>query len=494
MTSMRRVALVGLLCLTGCQVTEFLNTDAGPSVTVPGGFHAARFTPGHKAHLELKGEKRVACRDCHAIADAGFVSPPLELCANCHEPQTRQHHPLDGGVAMTCLTCHVFQSKQVGVRFEKWSCLTCHREAQGETKAITVHLENCASCHRPHEQPFTEAATCTECHALTVSHGLKGPTLADSCMGCHPPHTAAAPASQRCLTCHGTDKVPALARVSPQALSPDAHVGCGSCHPTHAFDRQNVKPCATCHKERPVIAVDKHDQCTTCHQPHQPHAMPKPCASCHKAIASANKHPASADGKSCTGCHPAHPASFEAPEVVACITCHDKQPFTGDVVHAATTRCDACHKPHTGAPKREALCVSCHADQVKLVKTNAGHAKCDDCHAGLPHGEPGEPKACLTCHQDKTPPQQGHRECASCHESHSARVTTTCATCHLTPTSPALPGLHAVVKHRDCKTCHAPHTPEPGAGPKTCATCHGRPSQKNHPTPPTQCTGCHLFK
>ena len=491
-----RPGLLLLLALSGCEVVDELQRrpDAG-LVTVPGTFHAARTTPGHKAHLALKGEQRVACRDCHAIADAGFTSPSVAICANCHQSQQAQHHPfpLDAGVEVSCLTCHVFNSKDVGVRFEKWSCLTCHREAQGTKAAITVHVENCSSCHRPHEKPFTEAGDCSTCHALTVTHGDKGPTLQDTCMSCHPPHTAAAPASRICLDCHTTTKVGVAARVAPEALWKDGHAGCGACHPTHAFDRAHVKSCGACHEKKQVVAADEHARCTSCHQPHENHARPKPCESCHARVAKTNTHPKTEGGVSCTGCHPVHPTAPDAPTTLACVSCHDKPTFTADVVHAPTTTCEACHAPHTGKPPREPLCKSCHEHQVNLVKRNTGHAKCDDCHAGLPHAERSEPKPCLTCHEKMKPPQQGHGECASCHESHEGKVFTTCAGCHLTPKSKPLPGLHTVAKHQDCKSCHAPHEPQPGFGPKACATCHGRPSMKNHPTPPTQCVGCHLF-
>lgn len=509
---MRSLVVVGAVLFSACGVAELLPpSQDGGLVTVPGSFHSARFTPGHKAHLDLKGEKKVACHDCHAIADAGFVSPGVELCANCHKDQIRQHHPLDGGTEpISCLTCHAFNSKDVGVRFDKWGCMSCHKDAQGQKKPITVHLEGCANCHKPHDAPFTQPTDCTLCHQFNLSHGPKGPTLtsftsampdagvAETCLNCHKPHTRAVAATQQCLECHSTEKekVPLAARVSPQALAPDKHAGCGSCHPTHQFDRQNAKPCLSCHKDRPVLAWVEHKQkCTTCHQQHAPHQAPKPCESCHKEIAAKNQHPKSADGKTCMGCHPPHPESFDAPNVKPCLSCHDKPAFKNDVVHAATTNCDACHKPHTGKPKFETLCVQCHKEQVALLAKTPKHAaKCTECHAGLPHGEPVAPKPCLECHKDKTPPQKGHKLCSSCHESHSAKVLTTCATCHLKPESPALPGLHAVQKHRDCKTCHAPHEPQPGFGPKSCLSCHQRPSQKNHPTPPTQCIGCHLFK
>ena len=223
-----------------------------------------------------------------------------------------------------------------------------------------------------------------------------------------------------------------------------------------------------------------------------PRAQPKPCEQCHQRVASTNKHPPSAEGQRCTGCHVPHP-SEPAPSAKPCVSCHQQTEFFGHQVHAPTLECASCHPPHAGKPTRQVLCVSCHEIQVKAVKLNRGHADCNSCHAGLPHAENAEPKPCLSCHEGKVPPQKKHPECASCHASHSAAITRTCVSCHQTPTSKPLPGLHAVQKHRECATCHAPHAPEPSRGPSTCRTCHERLPPASHPTPPTQCTGCHLF-
>ena len=502
--------LAAVSCLSACEdVKEKVQTlipprQDGGIVTVPGSYHSARMTPGHKEHLSLTGEKKLECHDCHAIADAGFVAPALDLCASCHKDQMAQHHPFDGGVmadggeAMGCLTCHVFRADTDTARFQKWACMNCHTQDQGvkgAKPAITVHLEGCNNCHRPHLVPFTQAADCTTCHDVTLKHGAKGDTVAEKCMNCHPHHSAAVVASGKCVTCHTKPDIEARARVSPGALFEKGHVGCGTCHTAHTFQKDAVKACTGCHTTQHVLAPNSHKQCISCHQPHADRAAPRSCESCHKKELAALKHPPQKDtGLKCAGCHMPHPKTADAPIAKSCVSCHDKAPFTNDVVHAATTSCDACHVPHGGKPKAEVLCAKCHEVQTTAVKKNKGHQKCADCHAGLPHGERSAPKACLSCHEKKVPPQKGHKECASCHASHSATVLKTCVQCHVTPTSPALPGLHAVEKHRDCKTCHAPHLPQPGFGPASCITCHEKLPKKDHPTPPASCIGCHLFK
>lgn len=517
---MRRVLAIALLVASACDKLPELplpKAQDGGIVHVPGAYTIARLTPGHKAHLALTGDKKVECHDCHAIADAGFESPPVALCQNCHKDQSGHHHPFpdagvgDAGTPMGCLTCHVFLSKTPQATFERWACMTCHATQQHDKKPITIHLGNCPQCHHPHDDPFTKPADCSTCHLdITLTHGEKGASLAERCLDCHPPHTPASAASARCLSCHMNSTMEAKARVAEGALFSPGHVSCGSCHVAHTFLKNQVKACTSCHAKQQVLAPAAHKLCTSCHEQHADHAAPKACTNCHEKIVASIKHPSvkkgapEADGgvtfvksdgpQTCTGCHPPH-AALGTAKAVACLTCHTTPTFTAALVHGKDLTCGSCHALHAGKPKAEALCVTCHKTQVNLVKKNTGHQKCENCHAGLPHGGPVTPKACLTCHEKKTPPQAGHKECASCHESHSAKVIKTCAECHLTPTSPKLPGLHAVAKHNECKSCHGPHEPQPGFGPASCLACHKKPlSPTEHPTPPTQCVGCHLFK
>ncbi len=497
---------MALLLTAACQELPALpgQEPTAPIVTVPGTYQLARLTPGHRAHLELKGEKHVQCHDCHVIPDAGFASPGVTSCGSCHEAQLQQHHPLDAGVSLTCLTCHPFRSDVPSARFEQWSCMSCHDKAQGTpdaggggTTAISVHVRDCQSCHRPHEKPFTKAAECTTCHDVTLEHGAKGATLADKCMNCHEHHTAAVVASGKCVTCHTKPTMAAQARVSPDALFEKGHVGCGTCHTPHTFTAKAVKACTGCHAKQVVLAAKAHEACTTCHQPHQARSEPKTCESCHRKESLSVKHPPQkGTGQHCQGCHPPHPeagATLALKNAVGCITCHDTPTFTAAVVHSAKSACVDCHVPHAGKPSLSGSCAGCHQQQLVAVKTNAGHAKCLTCHEGLPHGAPSAPKPCLSCHEKMTPPQKGHPGCATCHESHSAAALKVCVDCHVGPDKPALPGLHVILRHRECKTCHAPHLPQPGTGPAVCRTCHQKLPPKEHPTPPTQCVGCHLF-
>jgi hypothetical protein len=490
---------VTVVLLAGCgELRELLpEAEDGGWAHVPGTYHDAQRSPGHRAHLQLEGDKQLFCRDCHFISDAGFNANAVKPCSDCHLKQQEHHHPFDGGLAMSCFTCHAFRDASA----EKWGCGGCHVRAHPGAPHVSVHTDKCESCHRPHGTPFTKAADCGQCHEVRVSHGKGEKALpADTCMTCHPHHTPASVALGQCKSCHLSSAVPPKAQVKPGALFVNAdgrgHAGCSTCHTPHTFTATSAKSCSSCHAAKPVIAAEEHVACITCHRPHEERAAPKSCESCHKQMASHLQHPRDVEGHSCIGCHPPHAPSVRASPAVPCLTCHQKQ--AAPVVHAVATGCRACHKdPHLGKPQRAALCITCHEKQLALVKLNRGHAQqqCDGCHAGLPHSGPIDPTPCLTCHEKKLPPQKGHQEqlqCSSCHQSHSATVTKKCTECHNTPAAP-LPGLHRVSKHQQCSKCHAPHTPEPGAGPQTCKGCHTQLSPKSHPTPPQQCVSCHLF-
>jgi hypothetical protein len=485
-----RLSLVVLsVTVSACGVLS-VPRDGGLA-TVGEQYHLAKNAPGHEQHLNLKGKDQVRCRDCHAVSDAGFSTPPADLCLSCHKDQMKQHHPLDAGVDLTCLTCHPFMAKTLPQRFEKWMCFDCHQKPQGAVAAVTAHKSECQQCHRPHLQPFTQAAECSQCHEVALKHGAKGDTLAQKCMNCHEHHAEASAASGMCATCHLKPTMTASARVAKEALFKPGHVGCGSCHLAHQFDRHQVKPCRQCHQDTKVMGASEHAQCTDCHRPHEGRSAPVACQSCHRD--EVVKHPKSAEGKTCIGCHPVHDAKHVGELAVSCVSCHDKAPFTAAIVHGEKVQCLDCHEAHDGKPQTQRECKSCHNErfvEVARIKDVKGHKDCTGCHLNQPHGAPAEPKPCLSCHEKQKPLQAGHTECKSCHEHHSGAVEKTCTECHAVP---KLPALHAVKEHQECAKCHAPHAPDPGRGPATCKSCHKALKKETHETPPTQCAGCHLF-
>ncbi|MDP3504034.1 MAG: cytochrome c3 family protein [Myxococcales bacterium] len=491
-----------LLFAAGCESTA-PGRDSGVvdevlTSRVPPEFRLARNAPGHRLHLGLTGDKAVLCRDCHDVSDGGFSIPSQAVCASCHKDAMKQHHPLDAGIDLTCLTCHPFGVKAATVQFDRWLCFDCHQKPQGQfvsdagitftrVSAIEVHKDDCQSCHRPHLKPFTQSAACEGCHDVTLKHGAKGDTLVDKCMNCHEHHTEASSASAMCVKCHTKPTITATARVTPGALFEKGHDGCGSCHLAHTFEKESVKPCAACHKQMQVLAEKDHASCGDCHRPHQPRSAAVTCESCHKD--EIVKHP-KVDGQRCIACHPVHDPRQLEPK--GCLACHTEAPFNAPVVHAKDVTCDECHDSHDGKPATQRECKRCHDKayvETARIQDVKGHKDCKGCHDTLPHGLASQ-KPCLSCHEKQKPVKKGHDTCDECHESHSGAVIKTCTQCHEVA---KLPGLHAEKDHQACEKCHTAHAPDPSLSTAVCKTCHKALKLDTHPTPPTQCASCHLF-
>jgi hypothetical protein len=488
-----------VLLLAGLTACEFPEITAGKTdasiLLVPDSYHDARLATGHLVHL--RGEKKIACHECHDVENKGFASPGAAGCVKCHEAQKTFHHGMDAGTVLpdggepkevNCLSCHAFMTHEGLQAFKTpWACLDCHAKPQGTKHEITVHTHNCQQCHVPHRSPITEPAACTDCHDVSLKHGAKGTTIADTCMKCHEHHQPAAKATAKCLECHEKSTMEPAGHVTDKAILEKGHTSCGACHQPHAFVKSQVKPCISCHEDKPMLAPEKHKGCVTCHNPHDAKAPPKACQSCHKD--EHVKHPADESGRGCTGCHRPHEKMPAAALAVPCITCHKKADFTAAVVHGDGLDCNSCHVRHEAKPKGLTLCAKCHETPVKAVAKNKGHQDCVSCHVGLPHHQPAQPPPCLKCHEKRLPPQKGHTECRACHDQHSGAVLKTCTQCHEVA---KLPGLHAEVKHQECSKCHAPHEPQPGPQTAVCSGCH-KTLPKDHPNNPARCSSCHLF-
>lgn len=498
------LALVGLFA---CGPELEPSAPDASLLIVPESYHRAMNAGGHVSHVgrARDGGALIACRDCHALEDAGFASPSATPCRRCHEAQGGfTHGHADAGMpdagAVSCLSCHPFGEQRRGRAFvTPWLCLDCHDRPQGTRVAVEVHRLACAFCHQPHGEPFTQPTECTTCHAVGLAHGAKGATPAETCMKCHEPHRRAQKASAECLTCHSDAKVtqrPA-AHVTSQALF-DGHPGCGSCHRPHRFVRRDVKDCASCHEGQPVLAAlvtpKAHAACTDCHPPHAPRSPPSACSSCHKTLKAG--HPAAKEGPhaqdACRTCHPPHDPRTDGKVALGCNDCHEGAAFAG-VVHAQrkggeALSCVECHPPHK--PSGPPSCRECHATVVAAVGKvkRQGHGSCTQCHAGLPHKPLAEKKPCLSCHPTAPPTQKGHEPCGLCHDPHSGARAKDCAGCH---PAAKLEGLHAVKKHDGCTKCHRPHGPQPDEK-ESCSGCH--PAPKKHDPSMVRCSGCHLFR
>jgi predicted CXXCH cytochrome family protein len=163
------------------------------------------------------------------------------------------------------------------------------------------------------------------------------------------------------------------------------------CFGTAAWAEEQKTACLECH-----VSIDRGKSIHP--------ALAMGCESCHSAIDSSSA-PHKKTNTNAKG------LSADPPEL--CYGCHDKAPFTREVVHPALTiGCTACHTTHASdnAPLLlqpvEKLCTMCH-DSIDGKHVMAGLGLGDD------HPMKG-----------KTDPARPARElsCISCHNPHSASV------------------------------------------------------------------------
>lgn len=463
--------------------------QAGPTRSVPESWRVDRYSVGHSQHVL---NKALQCDDCHDPTQEGFSNVDIGMCTSCHLEQTSHPHVDHEGEVTECTECHTF-------KYETnidgpWDCGRCHGPFDTPThKGLARHTTlPCSSCHHPHEPIEDTMRQCDDCHKkVQVRHG--NPKLSGSCIDCHGGHKLAAEAAS-CLTCHGEQEpiVPTTATFG------GGHEDCASCHQPHRFSASTAKRCGSCHKRMPVFAqgtAKAHRDCNSCHQPHAVRAAgDSTCMRCHESVAST--HPVS-EGSECISCHEPHPKRISQ-VALQCSQCHEEA-SSERAFHAGGVTCTGCHEPHRfdlSDLGERALCRRCHTAQVRLTRTNMGHASCAGCHLGTTH-DPGGLAACANCHEEKLlESPKGHRECASCHEPHGGSVspTTSCTGCHKTA---LLPGLHRLRDvpvgegHTKCGVCHGAHQATVRADRATCMTCHE--DIANHQPKAEVCTGCHTF-
>lgn len=437
-------------------------------------------------------DERTTCNCCHLGEVKGFGEPFEARCLDCHDgikvtiPKMGQQH---------CVGCHTLGAGDASdMVLRAWECQKCHADKQGDSLAIDVHGgEDCANCHRPHEEPWTEPRECSDCHARqeAVHHGKaaegkEGPL----CNECHAPHEKAGEAAGKCVTCHA-EKHPGIVKT---ALFP-GHDACTNCHAPHAFDKGEATDCTTCHKQRTMAGrgQKEHADCQSCHSTHDVKAISaNACAKCHEKVTSSHPDP---KGTSCITCHDPHPSATATGTAAAlaaagCASCHSSA-RTQSADHGELT-CQKCHTPHAESKTVVAACKDCHKPQLAAVAAQPKHGDCAGCHTGGAHRPTTNGAVCSSCHTEehKTAPK-GHSDCTKCHDSHSGKqlsFITGCKTCHATEAVGAI-----ALGHKDCNSCHRPHGPDGPASPPTCTTCHqknkmvGMHSLKGHEV----CSSCH---
>ena len=439
-------------------------------------------TAGHASHFGL--DEPIHCADCHREA-AHAGRPGNDGCVECHEEVTMASSPM---AKVHCNGCHEFITPvaEAGRRPAWAECDTCHGVTGSATLSIQLHAEMpCATCHRPHKEPFTVSRNCEDCHDQ-VEHAHPEVDDLPYCTSCHGPHDEWAIAPERCVVCHESQALEAIGGVADAApiflddvllvalAELAAHATCVDCHAAHERDDvMGSKACVDCHDEVPPPPQHDENACRECHTPHQP--MPRGCEACHD-----DQRVAHADAE-CADCHGVH----ENTEPPPCRECHRDVGSRRADAHPETA-CVGCHAPHMPEP---IACDECHHEEVVQTRSKpVEHSKCGECH--VPHEWKGAKTDCKRCHEEQakaTEPLDDHRDCLKCHDSHLLDVSVPkgCIECH----KAEYRGAHK--EHRACGECHDPH-----AGTRTegaaCERCHEEQAAPPPEWPAhTECDKCH---
>jgi len=474
---------------------------------------------GHRVHVLERG---VPCAKCHEMlrGEMGPVSP--ERCAGCHEKQSTIEHAREDARARfgphakaDCAFCHAFGPPEGATvdggasskprelpeidflaidagatpSYEPSECLRCHSVARGDVPPVVAHGQGskCLGCHKPHEAARPDAPQCFKCHEQAkFSHAGHGGE--PGCKGCHThQHARASEALGSCQGCHSSHK-PIIPKT---ALFEGGHAQCESCHAPHSFEKEAAKPCRSCHENVHVIggtSVAAHQQCTSCHSPHDVRGTAATaCRKCHSAVHPQHPRPSSGKGTAqCIDCHSPHAAAPPAnvhDTAKPCSSCHSVAKSDHDF-HKGSD-CTQCHRPHAFkmAPGDPKACLDCHQAKLTLTSQNKGHQSCAGCHKGLPHA-PQAGGGCETCHAaEHAKTNAGHRQCLNCHEPHAGSLVKECKSCH------AVEGRTAPAGHQKCQSCHEQHSGAPEHA--ACANCHAEKAKTKHGQIDAKCSSCH---
>ncbi len=494
------IALV-LAAIAACSSRQPEEVDRGApglGVYIPLAWKTDRRVSGHAKHVI---EQHIACNRCHQLTgDAVGQVSPLS-CSACHAVQGRFEHAkreaqakFGAGVSTNCVTCHAFTSNG----FEDGgantlanvppptACVRCHASKGNDAPQVAAHATTaCITCHHPHENGLPQGSPCVLCHeGIKTVHAEAGKTPSEICTTCHAhQHAPASEAIGACVTCHASHQpiIPAT------ALFAGGHTDCVGCHRPHDFAKASVVPCQSCHQSVRVLAaplVPEHARCQSCHSPHDVKAVGDAvCITCHEKVHP--DHPKT--NESCISCHNPHPPPAATAQIARpCSGCH--QIATSDHAFHGGEPCTTCHVPHEFAldlskHTSQTLCKGCHAPQVTLASTNAGHLACQGCHEGLPHQPTKVEVPCATCHAAVLAvATKGHTECIGCHEPHGGRFAAECKDCHSAEQRTAPAG------HQACTNCHDQHS---GVQKAPCAACHVAEATSVHGKIAGGCADCH---
>lgn len=247
----------------------------------------------HQSRHVLAPKDHDSCTSCHFPHASRAAAKD---CQGCHDDQ-KVKHPKDKQ-GKTCTGCHPPHDGKLG-KAVAHQCLDCHKEPELNASVVHAASAECTDCHKPHDGKPKLELLCPDCHKQWKQAASNKNKAHVKCESCHKglPHKEM-PEPPECVSCHKA-KVPTFAGHRTK------DVGCLTCHTLH--DAQTVKTCKDCHdaaKLPTLHQVAKHQDCRTCHAPHEPQPGfgPATCAKggCHEKL-SVKDHPPKPT--QCVGCH-----------------------------------------------------------------------------------------------------------------------------------------------------------------------------------------------
>jgi cytochrome c5 len=266
-------------------------------------FALALSTPIYITYEYYENDPRF-CTTCH------LMDEPYELwragamhsvvCHNCHE--------LDFPAAMNLVyTYYVFNPQEVSTHAEvhESTCLECH--ASGETIYPQISDE---VGHEEHY--YRDGITCLECHGESLHQFTPPDNICGDChdeqqktagmanLDCEDCHTytskgkvSLVPERIECIDCHARgETVMAIPNGSHQESS------CSNCHELH--NSSEPLECTSCHPKETLPGLHQfptHNDCQSCHLPHQKSDVRSVCTTCHTNRVDHNA------GIECSLCH-----------------------------------------------------------------------------------------------------------------------------------------------------------------------------------------------
>ncbi|HNO80295.1 MAG TPA: cytochrome c3 family protein [Phycisphaerae bacterium] len=403
--------------------------------------------------MEHPESRCLECHNPHDMTHGEFLNAPVAtLCVRCHEGY---NGGVDGGMhPITVMQDGVPQAVTdaggwTGEEKQTVSCTLCHSIHDAENEQLLVFEGNsdrlCLTCHADQRGPDHGEGQLPR-HGQSPVMSPEQRAVADQW------DTTVGPNGELlCVTCHKVHHSPA--KMSLLAFAPKYGETCEACHPGHGElfgtshdlrtnhpDEKNLAgmtpiefgACSACHlahgyaREATPVPGDRTGECASCHQPQE-------CAA-NQAINSV-QHPQS----TCTDCHNPHrredPHYLARPESELCITCHAEQAKLIGGPHDPTRHPDRWPNPDevkTGGP-----CTPCHVphggergDQFRVHGAQLAGNHDDVCLVCHPNANWGTNSSITAIHPHEISPDQQKVELALVPKDDAGNMRMGCRTCH----------------------------------------------------------------